>query len=141
MNSRALVSTGVAGVSDWQLTIPGEMPGMNEIIDARRITNGRWNAYTKMKRECGAKVALFAQMANAPKITGAHHWVYHLFCRNKLRDPSNILFGAAKFIEDGLQQAGLLENDGWGQVLSIRGRFNVDKERPRVELVLYAEEA
>jgi hypothetical protein len=120
-----------------KLIIPGLFPGLNDIIEARRVTNGKWNAYTDMKTQFDAKVVLFAQMAKFPKVTAPKHFVYHCFEPNKRRDPSNILMGAAKFIEDGLQEAGLLENDGWGQVLSIRGRFYVDAAKPRVELYLY----
>ncbi len=36
------------------------------------------------------------------------------------RDPSNIAAAAAKFIEDGLIKAGVIENDGWKQVLRQR---------------------
>ncbi len=36
------------------------------------------------------------------------------------RDPSNIIAAAVKFIEDGLIKAGVMPNDGWGNVLGIR---------------------
>lgn len=123
-----------------KLVVPGEFPGMNEIVDARRITKGKWNAYTDLKRQYDAKVVLFAQMAKFPKVTSPKHFVYHIFAADRRRDPSNILMGAAKFIEDGLQEAELLDNDGWGQVLSIRGRFYVDAVKPRVELYLFENE-
>ena len=37
-------------------------------------------------------------------------------------------------ILDGLVVAGVIKNDGWGQIGEICHRFTVDKQDPRVEV-------
>jgi len=56
-------------------------------------------------------------------------------CPNKKKDPDNISF-AKKFILDGMQQAGLIPNDGWTQIASFHDDFIVDKDNPRVIVVI-----
>lgn len=117
-----------------RLWIPGPLPGLNEIIDARARANGKWNGYAVMKKSMGVKVALFANAARLEKI-GPSHFSYFFIEPNKRRDPSNFIAGGIKIIEDGLQEAGLLDNDGWKHVLSIRTRWSVGPQ-PGVEVTI-----
>ena len=55
--------------------------------------------------------------------------------KNKRRDPDNIV-SAKKFILDGLQEAGVIENDGWAQIAEFREAWHVDKDNPRIEVRL-----
>ena len=41
-----------------------------------------------------------------------------------------------KFIIDGLVKAGVLKNDGWAQIGDLNHSFEVDKENPRIEVIL-----
>jgi len=43
---------------------------------------------------------------------------------NRRRDKDNIMFGQ-KFIQDGLVNAGVLENDGWKQIGDVKHIFVV----------------
>jgi hypothetical protein len=45
--------------------------------------------------------------------------------RDRKRDPSNVVAGAIKLIEDALQAAELLPNDGWAQVTAIAPFWDV----------------
>lgn len=123
-----------------RLFIPGPMPGMNEIIDARMRSGGgagkRWNAYSTMKKKWGCTVALVAHSTKLGPV-GPGFFTYLLRESSKRRDPSNALFGAVKLIEDGLQEAGLLCNDGWGDVLGMTGYWIVDKDVPGCTLFVH----
>lgn len=57
------------------------------------------------------------------------------YCKNKRKDPDNIVF-AKKYILDGLVSVGVLENDGWNQIIGWDEEWFVDKENPRVEVEL-----
>lgn len=54
---------------------------------------------------------------------------------NKSFDPDNIAF-AKKYILDGLQESGLMTNDGWNQVAGFSDDFHIDKDYPRVEVTI-----
>ena len=65
------------------------------------------------------------------KITGRNNYHFTWYCKNRKKDPSNISY-AVKFIFDGLEMAGVIENDGWKQISGITHKFEVDKKNPRV---------
>ncbi len=58
------------------------------------------------------------------------------YCKNRRKDKDNMLGGGLKFIFDGLVKAGVIENDGWKQVGRIIPHFEIDKENPRIEVIL-----
>jgi hypothetical protein len=64
------------------------------------------------------------------------YFTYFFTEPNKKRDPSNFTSGAIKLIEDGLQKAGILKNDGWKNVLGISSYWAVDKSCPGVTLYM-----
>ena len=104
------------------LWIPGQMPGLNEIIDAAKTRKGQWNAYNDLKRKWATTIATHAMGQRFPKIQQGH-FTYLIQEPNRRRDPSNVIAGVLKLTADALQEADLLENDGWEQVLSIRPYF------------------
>lgn len=54
---------------------------------------------------------------------------------NRKRDYDNIAF-AKKFIQDALVEMGVLKNDGWLYIVGLSDDFAVDKEKPRVEVII-----
>lgn len=120
-----------------RLWVPGPLPGMNEIIDAKATVFGRgrkkMSAYTAMKKRWDGVVALHA-LAQRFQAVESGHFTYLIREPSKRRDPSNVIAGAVKILEDGLQKAGLLPNDGWKQVLGINPVWMVDSDRPGVSL-------
>lgn len=109
------------------LTIPGTLPSLNEIIDAAKDHFGR---YAELKQVNTNAVAWRA--TKLPKMARIYI-ICHWYCKDRRQDPDNISAGV-KFILDGLVSAGVLQNDGWRQIAGIEHRFSVDKQNPRVEI-------
>lgn len=108
------------------LWVPGPLPGLNEIIAAKGENWGRgYSKWNEMKRLWNGRVAV---MARNQKIQAIESAVFHYtFVEpNRRRDPSNVMGGAIKIIEDGLQHAGLLAGDGWKNVLGIVPKWECD---------------
>jgi hypothetical protein len=111
------------------------MPGLNDVIEARMLRNGKWNGYTEMKAQWTGLVGLLATRANLPRFDRVH-LSYVLYEPNMRRDPSNVVAGAMKFVEDGLKNAGVLPNDGWKNIASFQSQWFLDKEHPGVAVFL-----
>ena len=108
-------------------TIPGELPTMNQIVAASKK---HWSQYANMKKDYTYLVYIHSR--NLPKISKANIEIIW-YCKDRRQDKDNIMAGQ-KFIFDGLVMAGVLKNDGWGQIGDVAHRFEVDKGRPRVEV-------
>ncbi len=117
-------------IEGTKIIIPGELPGMNEII---RASKSHYHAYNNMKREHTENVAWLAKATKKEyeKIDLEITW----YCKNRRKDKDNIMAGT-KFILDGLVMAGVIENDGWRHVGSISHDFKVDRDNPRIEVII-----
>ena len=120
------------------LTIPGRLPGMNEYTDACRS-----NAFlgAKMKRDAQEQVEWAIARARAefklPKqLIEPVRFVYTFYEPNKRRDQDNISGFAHKVIQDALVHQGLLQSDGWSNISGWADGFRVDRERPRIEVMI-----
>ena len=113
-----------------KLVIPGTLPSLNEMINYSKTNKFK---YVKMKDDAIATVSWLAkkQLGNV-KIKKAD-FIITWYCPNRRKDKDNISAGQ-KFIFDGLQDAGILSNDGWQEINSFEHRFEIDKVNPRVEV-------
>lgn len=114
-----------------KFVVYGELPALNEIIAAAKSHYGN---YSKLKHKNTDRVILAAKQQHIPqmdKINITIAW----YCKNKRKDKDNVSAGQ-KFILDGLQKAGIIANDGWSNIGDIRHKFDVDKQCPRVEVIL-----
>ena len=114
-----------------KLVIPGELPGLNEIIE---YSKEHWAKYAGEKHNRTEEIAYLAKSqikGKYQKVDLAFTW----FCKNKKRDKDNIIAGQ-KFVLDGLVAAGVIEKDGWEQIGNISHFFSIDKENPRVEVII-----
>jgi hypothetical protein len=113
-------------------SIPGRLPGMNEIVNAAR--HNRF-AGAKQKRDETERCALWAMPLkpfNEP-VRLSIRWIEP----NMRRDVDNISGGGTKFILDGLVAAGKLPNDSRRWVTGIFHEFpNPDKKNPRVVIII-----
>ena len=110
-------------------SIPGQLPGLNEYINAER---GNKYAAAKMKRTAEDKVVLCCrQLQPVDRAFISVEWTVP----NKRKDRSNIRF-AIKFIEDGLIRAGILSSDGWKFVLGHRDSYVVSAQNPHITVTI-----
>lgn len=89
--------------------------------------------YVRMKREAIQTVGIIARSQLKQEIQTPAVFSFTWYCPNKRKDPDNVMSGQ-KYVFDGLQEYGLLKNDGWGQIAAITHSFHVDKQNPRVEI-------
>ena len=120
-----------------RLIIRERLPGMNDFLEestkiARNFNRkgGRHTGYSKLKKQWGAKIVVLCAEQQLSPVPAAHFrftWIEP----NRMRDPDNISAGK-KLIFDGLVAAGVLPEDGWSQILSIREEFRVSRACPGV---------
>lgn len=102
-----------------KIFLPGRLEGMNEVIDANRASK---YAGAELKRTLTEALAWQIKAERLPQLSGPRHYRFTWYEANRRRDPDNIA-SSVKFIFDGMKQAGVIENDGWGQVASIHHEF------------------
>ena len=119
-------------MSTQTFTIPGRLPGMNEIIAANR-TNQYVGA--KLKKECDERVGWCAKRDGMKPMRGLVLVRIQWIEKNRLRDPDNIVVGR-KFILDALQTIGVLEGDGHAHIAGFVDHFGFSKDDPRVVVTL-----
>lgn len=105
----------VTPVRVQEFMIPGRLDGLNEMIGAARKG---WAISAKQKKENQKLVVdeLFfnkIQPIRGPFVLDVT-WVE----RNNARDPDNVMAGK-KYILDGLQEMGIIPNDGRKQVVGV----------------------
>lgn len=114
----------------YHVVIPGELPDLNTVINASK---GHWGGYSKEKAQWTRHVALLC--STLPQLEScalAFKW----FVRNRRKDPDNIVF-AKKYVLDGMVEAGVIQNDGWKEVVSFKDEWEVDADNPRVEVSIW----
>jgi len=118
----------------YEIFIPKRLDGLNEIINAAKQIYGRGkrrpSAYSLMKKNWTAKLYRYFRAANIDPMESIYIefiWIE----KNRRRDPDNIAVGK-KFILDAMVAVGIIENDGWKQILKMTDKFAVSKETPGV---------
>lgn len=120
-------------MASYTFTIQGQLPGLNEYIEAER-TSKYLAADMKANIEEVIGWEIKAQLRGLV-ITKPVFIHYHWVEPNRKRDKSNIAF-AKKFIEDALVTMGVLKNDGWKQIDCFTDSFDVDRDNPRVKVTI-----
>lgn len=119
---------------EYLLTIPGKLPGLNDYIAAER-TNRHKGA--KMKVDSGNIVAVaIRQCMRGVRIEKPVEMHYTWYEPNKRRDKDNVSSFGRKVIQDALVSTGVLKDDGWKYVVGFSDRFEVDRENPRIEVLI-----
>ena len=114
------------------LAIEGSLPGLNEMIKAER-TNKYLGA--KMKKDNTELVAWACKKQKLKPFEKRIDVTINWYCKNKRKDKDNIDAGK-KYIFDGLQLAGIIKNDGWNEIGKINQDFLIDKDNPRIEILM-----
>ena len=76
-----------------KLTIPGVLPGTNEILSA---SNNNRHVYNEMKRNYTSFVAICAKQCKIPELQPADYLITW-YCPNKRKDKDNIMGGQKVF--------------------------------------------
>lgn len=114
------------------ITIPGELPALNEIIN---MSKSHWGEYRDEKFIHDKTVAACCPPTVRGIIKKPVAISFKWYCKDRRKDPDNIAAGQ-KFIIDGLVAAGVLQGDGWKYIKALRHDFRIDKANPRVEVTL-----
>ena len=112
--------------------VPGQFVALNQYIEAERTPRFGCAMAADIKREETERVQKSSYGIPSIKrypVRIKMTW----YCTNKRKNPDNIAF-AKKFIVDGLVDAKILEEDGWGQIKGFQDEFEIDKENPGVEV-------
>ena len=115
-----------------RLVILGQLPALNEILDACKK---HWSCYSSLKKEYSEIVRDMAVINKIPFFPEAELEITY-YCPDRRKDPDNISAGGKKFILDGLVSAGVLEDDSWKCIKGFKESWKVDKGKPRVEITL-----
>lgn len=116
-------------MAEYRLVIPGMLPGLNEYINAER--RNKYQAASMKKQAEHLVITLCRSQLKGVHIDKPVFIRYKWIEKNRRRDKSNIAF-AKKFLEDGLIKAGVLDNDGWNNIVGFADEFDVDAKHPRI---------
>ena len=127
-----------AGNKVMSIKITAKIPTLNEVINIER--RNRFAA-AKLKATTEANICsslLHAVKTSIPEAAYPIHTSYTWHRKDKRTDPSNVAFGI-KYIEDALQTAGLIRNDGPKQIERISHHYIYGAQKNWVELSIYSE--
>jgi len=116
-----------------KIVIPGELMDLNKFINHNRSNRFSGN---KAKRDETERVAWEVKRTYRDMITKYPvHIEYNWYSKDNRIDIDNVAF-AKKFVNDGLVEGGLLQNDSRKFISGFSDFFYIDKENPRVEIFI-----
>lgn len=90
--------------------------------------------YTEVKSQWATRVLAHVREQRVESFPGGAHIAFTIVEPARNRDPDNICSGTAKFVLDGLVKCGVIPNDGWSGVHSLRFDWEVGIPSVRVQL-------
>lgn len=131
-------------VIDWQVrkmsnvvhefTIAGWLPSMNQWIAAQNAN--RYKGAAMKKRAQDTCIMYIKQHLRGVKVNKPVRIHYMWFERNMRRDHDNVSGFGHKVIQDALVQCGVIADDGWKNVVGYTDLFAVDRDEPRIHVML-----
>ena len=120
-------------IKDNDNTFP--LKGLNELLEGR-LYNPRTHKYhNPVKAENDKKCFIAIKKAmNNVVIKNPIICTYWIYAKDKMHDRSNVYSAVEKSFLDALQQAGVIKNDGYDDVLDSVFYTQLDKSNPRVEV-------
>ena len=112
-------------------TIPGRLPGLNEVTNANR--RNRFVG-AKLKKDTEDYISLYIKSQCSLKfevVSIQYDW----YEKDKRRDIDNVS-SAKKFINDAMVKCGVIPNDDQRHVKGFTDNFYVDKDNPRIEITI-----
>ena len=122
-------------ISNKNHTFP--IKGLNELL-AGRVYNFRTKKYHNTVKASNDKVCLCAIRKYIPKvkIDKPIRCTYYIYAQDKRHDRGNLYSATEKSFLDALQQAKVITNDGFDNVMDSRFFTEVDRNNPRIEVVI-----
>ena len=121
------------------MSVKGFKSGLNELLGGRmydhRTKKYRNSEKSKNDAIC-AKYIKLSKDLHGVKIERPVIIHYEFYCENKMHDRMNVASAFIKSFEDALQKCRVLKNDGWDDVLTPTLAFEIDKQKPRVEVTI-----
>lgn len=115
------------------IVVPGRFAGLNEFIDANRRKRGRWSAGNAMKQKDQKRIIQYLPDVKLKKPVYIEYVYYE---PNSRRDKDNVSGYFHKIFQDACVQAGVLQNDGWKNIIGFADEFHVDQKNPRIEIYM-----
>ncbi len=128
----------------YQVTVKGFKSGLNELIAGRMYDHRTKKYRNPIKNKNDALCVKYIKSSRSlrgVKIDRPIIIHYAFYCEDKMHDRMNIASAFIKSFEDALQKCNVIKNDGFDDVLTPTLRFEVDKENPRVEVVIEEKES
>lgn len=125
----------------YKITIYGFDSGLNEVLNGVHYDFRQKRIVNPVKKSnddtCIKAIRFSKELREVESISTPIRLHYKIFAKDKRRDRMNIASAVDKSFEDALQKTGKIKNDGWNDVLGASFEFEVDKEKPRVEVTIY----
>lgn len=106
----------------------GRLPGLNDILAGSASASRGWSSYNALKQKWTGDIGLVVRSRGLAPL-GSGYFSYLFVEPTSRRDPSNVVSGGVKIIEDALQKARLLPGDDWRYVLGFVGYWTLSKGR------------
>lgn len=118
----------------YEFTIPGRLPGLNEMISAERT-----NRFKAAKLKSQSQNLIGFQLKQQLRGVQIHkpvviHYIWYEM--NRRRDVGNISGYGHKVINDALVQMGVIKDDSQKYVIGMTDTFSYDREHPRIVVML-----
>lgn len=119
---------------EYKLTIPGKLHNLNDYISAER--SNRYVGAQMKKADQDIVIHYAKKQLKGVAIEKPVFMEYVWYEANRQRDKDNISSFGRKVIQDGLVRAHVLKGDGWNHVVGFSDRFEVDRDNPRIEVLI-----
>ena len=125
----------------YKLIIPGTLPNLNDYLKAERQTFRSNGSFTTKGNEMKHNTQDLIIWQIRKQLKGVHiekpvRLEYHFYEPNQKRDLDNVSAMVHKCLQDSLVLSGVLDNDGWKNIKGFTDDFDVDKSKPRIEIII-----
>ena len=122
------ITLSIYGVTNTKK--PGESLTLNWYRNAHYRTNN--NAKKRFKK------LVAPQLLELDALTGKLRIDYIYYAKRKGTDLDNFTSTAKKYFQDALVELGIIPDDNCGVIVDTREKYaGIDKENPRIEVVIY----
>ena len=113
------------------------MRGLNELLDGK-LYNPRTKKYHNSVKSENDKVCRLAiqKHMRGVKIDKPIKCTYYIYAQDKRHDRSNLYSSVEKSFLDAMQEVKCIKNDGFSDVYDSVFHTDVDKNNPRIEVII-----